>query len=616
MPVFRSKGKRGVSKNYQGNKSNKAGKRGHKRLQRIPKSDEEKKAAAEQQVLDLDVDKDAGEYFRTNALFDQHYDAQNQKRDRYAATIMAFDHYSIDIVANAKARSLAVALARHDKELIEYFLHHNRGYGFVDMLKAVTILDSAREKRALEKKIEQIQTKTNSVIKPKKLAKFKVDINNLEKMKPKAGSFSGAMQRFVKKWVKTFSESDLEYFALNLPTEPWRKLANMAHLHPEKDFPTAKWFLPYCFGKECTENQKVLKCKNMSADNINELIKEFGLSYSYVKKFQKSLSDESKKLLAEKEKKLDTILWYYEDLACKSVDDIIRSRLELGETIQLGYGKLMERLLMFKDLKDKRIIDDTVLLNEHNSLFSLIIPQAEKDLKGFKATIPSPVAVIGDASGSMSVAIRTATIISSLLTAICSAKLSFFNHKNFYSDNDPKSIAEVLGIAYKTEAEGSTAPAASLVPYFDKKEIIKTFIIVTDEEENADGKTLDGRSWRFFQLFMEYRKEVYPASLIFVSFLRSQHNQGQMYREFVRENVPDVQQFKFCGARPDLTKLDTILGSICSKSSETFGAYVENVESDIKSKGLIQTVKDRKKLKYETNNQLKVEDVVSKPIVY
>jgi len=37
-----------------------------------------------------------------------------------------------------------------------------------------------------------------------------------------------------------------------------------------------------------------------------------------------------------------------------------------------------------------------------------------------------------------------------------------------------------------TEAGGGTTPAASLWPFYEKKEIVKTFIIVTDEEENGN----------------------------------------------------------------------------------------------------------------------------------
>ena len=129
-------------------------------------------------------------------------------------------------------------------------------------------------------------------------------------------------------------------------------------------------------------------------------------------------------------------------MACPRVADIIRRRLEQGEKIELGYGKLMERLLMFKSLSS---------VGNSTSLFSLIIPIAEEQLKNFKSTIASPVTVIGDASGSMEVAIKTATIISSLLAAICSAKLTFFNDKDFKAKSNPKTITDVLDVAHSTK---------------------------------------------------------------------------------------------------------------------------------------------------------------------
>jgi hypothetical protein len=241
----------------------------------------------------------------------------------------------------------------------------------------------------------------------------------------------------------------------------------------------------------------------------------------------------------------------------------------------------------------------------------------------FKSSIPSPVAVLGDASSSMAVAVQTATIISSLLTAICSAKLSFFNNLNFYSKITPKNIEQVLEVASNTKALGSTAPAASLVPYYDNKEVIKTFIIVTDEEENTSAKTKDGKMWKFYELFKQYRKDVYPASLIFISFLHSQHDMGQMYKEFIKDDfASEVQQFKFNRQQtPDLTKLDSILGIICSKSSETFDGFIEKTECDIKIKGLNDTYDHMKTMADIMKDGLttqKVEISVNneKPIVY
>ena len=64
----------------------------------------------------------------------------------------------------------------------------------------------------------------------------------------------------------------------------------------------------------------------------------------------------------------------------------------------------------------------------------------------FYCSLPldSPIAVIGDASASMQVAIKTSSIIAGLLSAITQAKLSFFNTKVITPDKNPESIEEVL----------------------------------------------------------------------------------------------------------------------------------------------------------------------------
>ncbi len=538
--------------------------------------------SAEEKVnLDLNIHNNPTDFFTKNTSFDQHFEAQTKSRDRYLAILKAFDEYSIEIASGVKSKILSSAYARHDHKLVDFILNEHKQFGFVDVLKAVTSLDSVREKKAIEKKLARI-TRSGSVMRPSKAQKYKVDLNNLTTQTTSHGTCSGALQKHIKRYIRTFKESQLEFFALQLPTEPWKKLANIIHLNPTKDFPNAPWFLPYCFTGKAPEGSKLEKCKNINSDNVNDLVDEFNLPYSFVKKYTSKLTEKSKLKLAENMENIDSILWHYEDLKCPKVDNIVKARLENGEKINLPYGKLMERLLT---LKDQHKLDS---FSDKNSVFSLMIPYAETRLQSFKSSLPGPVAVIGDASASMSVAIRTATIISSLLTAICSAKLSFFNDKNWFATVDPKNISEILQLAYSTQANCSTAPAASLVPYYEKKELIKTFIIVTDEEENTSART-ENKDWRFFGLFMEYRKKVYPASLIFISFLNNQHDQGQMYKEFTNENIPDVQQFKFNGSRPDLTKLDSILGSICSKSSQSFAGYVEKIEHELKNTKMNET---------------------------
>jgi len=53
-------------------------------------------------------------------------------------------------------------------------------------------------------------------------------------------------------------------------------------------------------------------------------------------------------------------------------------------------------------------------------------------------------------------------------------------------------------------------------------------------------------------------QEVYPAKLVFVSFLDNPQNKGRMVKAL--ENLGfDVLQFRLDGTRPDLTKMDTLL---------------------------------------------------------
>ncbi len=106
-----------------------------------------------------------------------------------------------------------------------------------------------------------------------------------------------------------------------------------------------------------------------------------------MKKFKDSLNAESKERLAKRQEKLDTLIWWYEDLRYVNVDHIIRERLESGEgnSLTLGYVKLMERWLKFRELNA-------------NDIYSLLIPRIEAVLSKFKASVASPVAVLGDAS--------------------------------------------------------------------------------------------------------------------------------------------------------------------------------------------------------------------------
>ena len=84
----------------------------------------------------------------------------------------------------------------------------------------------------------------------------------------------------------------------------------------------------------------------------------------------------------------------------------------------------------------------------------------------------------------MQVAIETATVIASVLTArLKNSELSFFNHRRVMPPISPKNAMDVLKVASTITADHATAPAACLWPYLVNKKKVDLFILATDEEE-------------------------------------------------------------------------------------------------------------------------------------
>lgn len=95
-------------------------------------------------------------------------------------------------------------------------------------------------------------------------------------------------------------------------------------------------------------------------------------------------------------------------------------------------------------------------------------------------------------------------------------------------------------------------------------------------------------------LLQRYRSEVFNAQLVFISFLNSQSAEGGL--------VPNLRaaghrplQFRLDRERPDLTKLDSILGHLAAAGAN-FNEQLAATEAEIKEKGL-QTVFEEVALK-------------------
>jgi hypothetical protein len=80
-------------------------------------------------------------------------------------------------------RALAAAWARQDYDLADAFLQNKESFGLNEVLKALSLLDSGRQVRVLEKKMKMLQMSAGKV-KPQTMGKLKSDIDNLNKNKP------------------------------------------------------------------------------------------------------------------------------------------------------------------------------------------------------------------------------------------------------------------------------------------------------------------------------------------------------------------------------------------------------------------------------------------------
>ena len=306
--------------------------------------------------------------------------------------------------------------------------------------------------------------------------------------------------------------------------------------------------------------------------------------------------------------KLDMVLWYYEELSdgCPEVDRVIADRLAKGEEPSFSYGKFMERLMYFKQ--------------SGASFYTQLIPIAQRRLEAIDLPLEPPVVslrasgafivlrtifnqvVLGDASYSMDVAIRTSTIIASLLTALCSADLKFFSDRVTAPDFVPRKVEDVLDVAFNTQADGLTAPACAIHDYYTKKEVVKCFVVVTDEIENEPfrGQFFAQLFYKYFtevipcsltcphvkQLMYCHRFQVYPAQLVMVSFLDDPSKKGRMVLALEEMGIKPLQ-FRLHAKRPDLSKVDTLLG-LLSAESALFTSRVNGLAKTNSSFGLTE----------------------------
>ena len=561
----------------------------------------ERRAGADAEVVNV-AGLDMRKLFLKEASLKTHFEAQKGRYAEYVATLLLLLSQGVEIVRGSRAKILASAWARKDYALPAHLL---RCYGTLfqlpHVLAALEYLDAPRQCAQLERKLAQMQASHDAKKKKggkkkgkasgaaaAKMGPIRGRINDLRR-EAHIGTVTGALAQHVREWVRTIPSEQLAFFALLLSPEPWRRLANLVHLNPKTDFqplssnsnnngdngnsssPSSSssgggdndgdekmdgdecrlsevTFLEYAFGKDAPEGSMLSECRKINAENVERIIDAFPVPYSFLRVQVKPLPEAVKPKIAAY-MTLDHLIWYHEELACPAVDAVLAARLAAGEVPELAYGKLMERLLYFRGLG--------------SPVAEQLTPIAEARLHAIQLSLEPPVACFGDASYSMDVAIRCATIIGSVLTCLTGADLSFFTDAVVPPPVVPRTIRDVLRVVDTVAATGLTAPAASLWPLYRERRAVKFMMMVTDEVENVKS---EGIYWP--TLYKRYLDEVAPdCTAVFVSFLPKDTMKGRMVAALEALGVKKIIQFRLDSTRPDLTKLDTLLGILASESS-------------------------------------------------
>jgi hypothetical protein len=469
-----------------------------------------------------------------------------------------------------KGRILTAALIRKDYDFAKFLLA-DPIYDLPVIIKTCEILDSRRFINQLNKKTEKIKNKA-------RLSRHKSLISNLISLNEGVEtSLSKSRVKFLKEnWVQVLSPERLELMVLLYPTKHWKYLIDLMHLKPE-DF-TVLWFSKYIFTNEYPTDSILDICSKINQDNIKTIAMQYKLGYKYLKtKYEKLLTPDVVEVVFNYTK-LEDILRLWEDFYSENILNQTIKRIQSGEEINTTYGELMKNL------------QNLCQCNKNQPLVDELYKICESKLDKYNIKIEEPVVVLGDASASMDIAIKTSGIIGSVLCKLGNAKLHLFRNNDEPIEPAPRDVKDVIKISQTIKASGYTSPAASLYPFYQNKEIVKTFIVVTDEEENTgyDGKYYNNLNepHMFASTFKKYYDEVYKAKLVFVSFLRSTKD-GIMVNA-IKKVIPEIEvtQFILDNYKPDLRKLDSLLNSLSMQT----GLYLEQVEQ-LKSK--IENDKDK-----------------------
>ena len=478
--------------------------------------------------------------------------------------------------------------------------------------KAATLLDLPRRQRQLERRVETLVARGAGAKALRASRAAAADAREAARHVPACFSASRSFNEVLQRCLARLSAPRLEFDLLFFEPKPFAAVCDIAHPHPK--LWQLEHFQPMVYGEPPPAGTLLADVATMSASTLTDLLvrhPRLAEAYSVVrsKVHPDALSSASKAALARAMPLCDA-LWHYEELNSPEVASAIDARLASGESLTgnaaaNNFGKLLERLLLFRrlgvsfwhrlmphagELLEQLQAQSTAALsgrvaplqrlaavalaNAGAAAGSLAVPEA---VAHSALTGGLRVAVLGDASSSMQVAINSACICGAMLAACFDAELVFFASRSFTANSvgggTPRTVEDVLQVCQEVRANGTTSPAAALDHFYSRKTQIDLFVLVSDEGENT--KSRQGLS--FAQLFERYVREVNPsARCAFISFLDAR-DEGYMLRDMrgVVERGGEAMagklppQHRFDPHRPDLSKFDGLVSELLQTARES-----------------------------------------------
>ncbi len=370
-----------------------------------------------------------------------HFDKQKGQKVEYVSQLIYSEGFQLSLPHQIKAVILAAAISHNDSEL----------FSIAKEILRCNILDVRDAIRLLAKQKEI----------PRLTSKRKVMIN----------------EEFFAK----IPEETLRFHLLKYSEDAFREVIKLTHPHP--DIFQDKTFQKNVFGEKggtIGEIRDILK--NPTLKDAKKLIYKYKLPFHYVRsKLSESLFTALIPNLIETEA-LPVIIRNFGNLATyesqTTLLHLLEKRISKIDHLQMNLGELSTFITLFEN---KISIEFKTKLTKY---CDEIIINASKEIN-----LGDNIAIIGDASGSMSFAIKFASMLASIVNLRSkNSDLIFFNDTIFRPAKIPTNFAEVQDFVKENKARGTTAPALVIEEYLKKKKKFDTLLFITDEEETMHGK--------------------------------------------------------------------------------------------------------------------------------